>query len=172
MFNSPMLITPAPPPLTALGEGLQGSILSGSYAPTRLSSGWKSPSRTLGSFISPAFSSKSSGRLQPFSNSSSDTLEIVIVVAPLRKHGPDHRYKEFQTLQPRGADQVPLLANYTFTAAGGAWPCWRHQHPHCQKQRQHQIPLSASTDPGKRVRQVYPQLQTNPESAQCHRSRH
>ncbi|WP_205909941.1 YgjP-like metallopeptidase domain-containing protein, partial [Tabrizicola caldifontis] len=41
-FKSPMWITPLPPPLTALGEGSHGSILSGNYTPTRLSSGWKS----------------------------------------------------------------------------------------------------------------------------------
>jgi len=42
MFKSPMWITPLPPPLAASGEGSHGSILSGNYAPTRLSSGWKS----------------------------------------------------------------------------------------------------------------------------------
>jgi transposase len=36
--------------------------------------------------------------LQPFSNSSSSSFEIVIVLAPLRKHGPDHRYTEGRTL--------------------------------------------------------------------------
>ena len=39
MFKSPMWITPLPPPLTALGEGSHGSILSENYAPNRLSSG-------------------------------------------------------------------------------------------------------------------------------------
>ena len=38
-FNSPMWITPLPPPLTALGEGSHGSVISESYAPSRLSSG-------------------------------------------------------------------------------------------------------------------------------------
>ena len=42
MFKSPMWITPLPPPLTAMGEGSHGSLLSGNYALTRLSSGWKS----------------------------------------------------------------------------------------------------------------------------------
>jgi hypothetical protein len=37
-----MWITPLPPPLAALGEGSHGSILSGNYAPARLSSAWKS----------------------------------------------------------------------------------------------------------------------------------
>jgi hypothetical protein len=36
--------------------------------------------------------------LQPFSNSSSSSFEIVIVIAPLRKHGQDHRYTEGRTL--------------------------------------------------------------------------
>jgi len=40
MFKSPMWIAPLPKPLTALGQGSHGSILSGSYAPIRLSSGW------------------------------------------------------------------------------------------------------------------------------------
>ena len=42
MFKSPMWITPLPPPLTVMGEGSHGSLLSGNYALTRLSSGWKS----------------------------------------------------------------------------------------------------------------------------------
>jgi len=42
MFKSPMWITPLPPTLTAMGEGSHGSNLNGNYAPTRLSSGWKS----------------------------------------------------------------------------------------------------------------------------------
>ena len=44
MFKSPMWITPLPPPLSAQGEGSHGSILSGSYATSRLSSRWKSTS--------------------------------------------------------------------------------------------------------------------------------
>ena len=39
MFNSPMWITPLPPPLTALGKGSHGSVLSENYRPNRLSSG-------------------------------------------------------------------------------------------------------------------------------------
>ena len=39
MFNSPMWITPLPPPLTASGKGSHGSVLSENYAPYRLSSG-------------------------------------------------------------------------------------------------------------------------------------
>jgi hypothetical protein len=39
--------------------------------------------------------------LQPFSNSSSSSFEIVIVIAPLRKHGQDHRYTEGRTLSPK-----------------------------------------------------------------------
>ena len=35
------------PPLSASGEGSHGSILSGNYAPTRLSSGWKSTATDL-----------------------------------------------------------------------------------------------------------------------------
>jgi hypothetical protein len=42
MFNSPMWITPLPPPLTALGKGSHGSVLSENYQPNRLSSGRKS----------------------------------------------------------------------------------------------------------------------------------
>ncbi len=38
-FNNPMWITPLPPPLTALGKGSHGSVLSEIHAPYRLSSG-------------------------------------------------------------------------------------------------------------------------------------
>ena len=67
----------------------------------------------MSSFISPAnrrendppdhflillIPSRSPGRLQPFSNSSSSSFEIVIVLAPLRKHGPVQQYTEDLTL--------------------------------------------------------------------------
>ncbi|MCC0036841.1 MAG: SIR2 family protein [Hoeflea sp.] len=52
----------------------------------------------LSSFISPASPRRSSGRSQPFRSSSSSSLEIVIVIAPLRKHEPDHGYTENRTL--------------------------------------------------------------------------
>ena len=39
VFNSPMWITPLPPPLNALGKGSHGSVLSENYSPNRLSSG-------------------------------------------------------------------------------------------------------------------------------------
>jgi hypothetical protein len=48
MFKSPMWITPLPPPLTALGEGSHGSVLSENYAPNRLMYGYP-PSRKLDS---------------------------------------------------------------------------------------------------------------------------
>jgi hypothetical protein len=38
MFNSPMWITPLPPPLTALGQGSHGSVLSENHPPKRRSS--------------------------------------------------------------------------------------------------------------------------------------
>ena len=38
MFKSPMWITPVPPAALRFGEGSHGSILSGNYAPTRVSS--------------------------------------------------------------------------------------------------------------------------------------
>jgi hypothetical protein len=47
MFNSPMWITPLPPPLTASGVGSHGSVLSENYAPNRLTSGWKSTGNTF-----------------------------------------------------------------------------------------------------------------------------
>src|SRR5690606_37303995 len=55
----------------------------------------------LSSFISPASPSKSSGRSQPFRSSSSRSLEIVTVLAPLRKHGPKRSYTEDRTLSLR-----------------------------------------------------------------------
>jgi transposase InsO family protein len=47
--------------------------------------------------------------LQPFSNSSSSSFEIVIVLAPLRKHGPDHRYTEGRTLSHGVSNLKALL---------------------------------------------------------------
>jgi YtoQ family protein len=42
--------------------------------------------------------------LQPFSNSSSSSFDIVIVLAPLRKHGPYQPYTEDLTLSILGAE--------------------------------------------------------------------
>ncbi|WP_198672045.1 hypothetical protein [Pseudogemmobacter bohemicus] len=37
-----MWINPLPTPIAASGEGSHGSVLTGNYAPARLSSAWKS----------------------------------------------------------------------------------------------------------------------------------
>jgi len=63
----------------------------------------KPSSRGTEDRISPASPSRSSGRSQPFSNSSNSSLEIVIVLAPLRKHGPNPSYTEDRTLSASGA---------------------------------------------------------------------
>ncbi len=72
------------------------------------------------SFISPASPSKSSGRSQPFRSSSSTSFEIVIVLAPLKKHGTDHRYTEDRTLSERVVHDVrTLIGQRVFAIALG-----------------------------------------------------
>ncbi|MEP6185673.1 MAG: hypothetical protein ABJ190_10570, partial [Roseibium sp.] len=52
----------------------------------------------MSSFSRPASPSRSSGRSQPFSSSSSSSSDMVIVLAPLRKHGSVRNYTKDRTL--------------------------------------------------------------------------